>query len=184
MYDFTSNIIKQNFRLFSQPDFFKIMLQRLQTVYLIAIIIIAATLCTGSVIKVSETVNATNNEYTLNLFYYTAMQNGELTKNELQITLIALIAIVIGITLFVIFSFKDRTKQLKLAKINYIFMLLLVLVIFAKAMMYIPQFSFGKLFPYSSVGLLLMTFLFYLNWRAIRLIRKDEDLVKSSDRIR
>jgi len=27
-------------------------------------------------------------------------------------------------------------------------------------------------------------FLFYLNWRALRLVKKDEDLVKSADRIR
>ncbi|MFI5221449.1 MAG: DUF4293 family protein [Bacteroidia bacterium] len=158
------------------------MLQRLQTVYLTAIIIIAATLCTGSVVKVQETVNGVTNDYSLNMFYYTSVQNGEV-KSEIQIGLIALIAIIIGITLFVIFSFKDRKKQLKFAKVNYIFMILLVLVVLLKAIS-IPSFAFGNLFPYSLVGMLLMAFLFYLNWRAIRLIRKDEKLVTDADRLR
>jgi hypothetical protein len=73
---------------------------------------------------------------------------------------------------------------MKFARINYIFMLLLTLAVFAIAMKDIPDFSFGKIFPYSTFGLLLIVFLFYLNWRAIRLIRKDDDLVKSADRLR
>ena len=63
-------------------------------------------------------------------------------------------------------------------------MFVLVLAVFAKAMMAIPTFTFGKLFPYSAIGMMLLTFLFYLNWRALRLVKKDEDLVKSADRIR
>jgi hypothetical protein len=30
----------------------------------------------------------------------------------------------------------------------------------------------------------LMIFMFYLNWRAIMLVKRDEELVKSADRIR
>lgn len=162
-----------------------IMIQRIQTIYYIAIIIICATLCTGSVVKVIEANPAGgSSEYNLNLFHYTAIENGLLVKNELQIALIALAAIIIGITGVVIFSYRDRVKQIKLSKVNYLIMLLLVLTVFAKAMLYIPAFSFGKMFPYSSVGFLLMVFLFYLNWRAIRLVKKDEELVKSADRIR
>src|SRR6185295_484466 len=113
-----------------------------------------------------------------------AIENGVLTSTKLQFELIAIAAILIGITIAVIFSFKDRAKQKKLAKLNYMIMLLLVLIVFAKAMFLFPAFSFGKIFPYSAIGIMLMGFLFYLNWRAIRLIKKDDDLVKSADRIR
>ncbi len=161
------------------------MLQRIQTIYFIAIIIITATLCTGSIIKITETTPlGVTNEYNLNLFYFTALENGNVTANEMQFTLIAIAAIIIGLTALIIFTFKDRPKQMKLAKVNYLMMLLLLLAVFTKAMIYIPMFSFGKIFPYSAFGLVLIVFLFYLNWRAIRLVRKDDELVKSADRIR
>jgi hypothetical protein len=161
------------------------MVQRIQTIYFIAIIIICATLCTGAVIKIMEPLaTGGNGEYNLNLFYYTAIENGVLTATKLQFELIAIAAIIIGLTITIIFSFKDRAKQKKLAKVNYIIMLLLVLTVFAKALILFPAFSFSKIFPYSSIGVMLMGFLFYLNWRAIRLIKKDDELVKSADRIR
>ena len=161
------------------------MIQRIQTIYFIAIIIICATLCSGSVIKVNErSASGISSENTLNLFYYTLFEYGVVVKNELVFIFIALVSIITGVTLTIIFSFKDRLKQLKLGKVNYIIMLVLVLAVFAKAMMAIPTFSFAKLFPYSAIGLMLMMFLFYLNWRALRLVKKDEDLVKSADRIR
>ena len=161
------------------------MIQRIQTIYFIAVILICATLCTGSVIKVTEiTSPGMNTEYNLNLFYFTSIENGIPVKNELQFILIALVALIIGLTVTIIFSFKDRPKQLKLGKVNYIIMLVLVLAVFAKAMMSIPVFSFGKLFPYSAIGMMLMAFLFYLNWRALRLVKKDDEMVKNSDRIR
>ena len=161
------------------------MIQRIQTIYFIAIIIICATLCSGSVIKVTETsVTGVNSEHTLNLFYYTLFENGTLVKSELQYILIAIVSIIIALTITIIFSFKDRLKQLKLGKVNYIIMLVLVLAVFAKAMTTIPTFTFAKLFPYSAIGMMLIVFLFYLNWRALRLVKKDEELVKSADRIR
>jgi hypothetical protein len=161
------------------------MIQRIQTIYFIAIIIICATLCTGSVIKTMETLpTGGTGEYNLNLFYYTALENGALTASKVQFELIAIVAIIIGLTVTVIFSFKDRMKQKKLAKVNYIIMLVLALAVFTKAVILFPTFSFSKIFPYSSFGLMLICFLFYLNWRAIRLIKKDEELVRSADRIR
>jgi hypothetical protein len=161
------------------------MIQRIQTIYFIAIIIICATLCTGSVLKTMETLPAGGTgEYNLNLFYYTAIENGTLIASKLQFELIAVAAIIIGLTVTIIFSFKDRHKQKKLAKVNYLMFLLLLLTVFVKAIFLFPAFSFGKLFPYSSLGIMLIFFMVYLNWRAIRLIKKDDDLVKSADRIR
>ena len=96
MYDFSTNNIKQNFTLFSQPEFL-IMIQRIQTIYFIAIIIICATLCSGSAIKVTQTgPDNMITEYNLNLFHYKVVENGIQTINEVQIILIALVSIEIG----------------------------------------------------------------------------------------
>src|SRR5688572_18680862 len=107
------------------------MIQRIQTIYFIAIIIICATLCTGSVLKTMEILPAGGTgEYNLNLFYYTAIENGTLTASKLQFELIAIAAIIIGLTVTIIFSFKDRAKQKKLAKVNYLMFLLVLLAVF------------------------------------------------------
>jgi hypothetical protein len=160
------------------------MIQRLQTLYFAAIIIICASLCSGAIIKVVQPLSdGSQGSYSLNVFYYTTNEYNQPTSN-LQIELIALASIIIGLATVCIFSYKDRMKQIKLAKTNYLMFTLLILAVYGKAAMLIPDFSLAKVFPYSMFGLVMMLFMFYLNWRAIRLIKKDEDLVKSADRIR
>jgi hypothetical protein len=84
----------------------------------------------------------------------------------------------------VLLSFKNRAKQIKLAKWNYLFMVMLILALFAKAVMYIPNFQFGMLRVDSVFGIALLLFMIYLNFRTIMLIKRDEALIKSADRIR
>lgn len=174
------------------------MIQRIQTVYLIAIIILVSIMCTGSLLSMKQQ-NATNgiDEYDLNIFHFkhTEVQNattvdGKPTQTStikvvsVQYGLIAIAAILIGLTLTIIFSFKNREKQIKLTRLNFLVMSMLYAALFAKAINYMPGFEFSKLMPYSSVGVILMIFNLYLNWRVLRLIKKDDELVKSADRIR
>jgi uncharacterized membrane protein len=55
---------------------------------------------------------------------------------------------------------------------------------FSTAALKIPGFNMSSLSFASTFGIALMIFMFYLNWRAIMLIKRDEELVKSADRIR
>jgi Domain of unknown function (DUF4293) len=173
------------------------MIQRIQTVYLVAIIVLVSIMCTGSLLSIKQ--QNTNNgidEYDLNIFYFkhTAVQNAMLNGKEtqtsaiksisLQYGLIAIAAILIGLTLTIMFSYKNREKQMKLTRLNFLIMSMLYAALFAKAINYMPGFEFGKLMPYSSIGVMLMIFNLYLNWRVLRLIKKDDELVKSADRIR
>lgn len=162
------------------------MIQRIQTIYFIAIIILCAVLCSGAIIKVVQPAADGKGEveYALNLFYFSVIEPGSGVKIDLQFPLIALAALVMGLTVLIIFSYKDRAKQMRYTKVNFLMMLLLVLAVFSKAAMSIPGFSFGKIFPYSIFGSIIFLFMFYLNWRALRLIKKDDELVKSADRIR
>jgi membrane-associated HD superfamily phosphohydrolase len=111
-------------------------------------------------------------------------ENGTLVSSEIQYVLIFLLSAIIGWTLNIMFSFKDRSKQIKLAKWNYLFILLLIVALFTKAVMDIPGFAFAVQRMDSVFGLALLFFIGYLNFRAIMLIKKDDALVKSADRIR
>ena len=173
------------------------MIQRIQTVYLIAIIVLTSVMCSGSLLSLKQS-NPTNgvDEYDLNIFYFKvtevqkSMTGGQATQTSviksitMQYGLIAIAAILIGLTISIIFSYKNREKQMKLTRLNFLVMAMLYSAVFAKAINYITGFEFSKLMPYSTLGIMLMIFNFYLNWRVLRLIKKDDDLVKSADRIR
>jgi hypothetical protein len=173
------------------------MIQRIQTIYLIAIIVLTSVMCSGNLLSLKQaSTNNTIEEYDLNLFYYKvtevrkSVSNGQEVQTSvvksvtMQYGLIAIAAMLIGLTLTIIFSYKNREKQIKLTKLNFLLMAMLYTAIFAKAINYIPGFEFNKLMPYSTLGVMLMLFNLYLNWRVLRLIKKDDNLVKSADRIR
>jgi hypothetical protein len=176
---------------------YKQMIQRIQTVYLIAIIVLTSIMFSGSLLSLKQP-NPTNgvDEYDLNIFYFKvtevqkSMVGGHETQTSaiksmsIQYGLIAIAAILIGLTISIIFNYKNREKQMKLTRLNFLVMAMLYSAVFAKAINYIPGFEFSKLMPYSTLGIMLMIFNFYLNWRVLRLIKKDDDLVKSADRIR
>jgi len=160
------------------------MIQRLQTIYLLAIVAICGILCVGSVLNVQAINDGIATDYVLSLIYFKVYENKVLLSSEIQYVLIALTSFLVVWTFRVIFSFKDRKQQIKLARFNFILMLLLVGGIFSKAAMAIPGFNLSSLSLSSIFGQALLIFIFYLNFRAIRLIKKDEELVKSADRLR
>jgi hypothetical protein len=163
-----------------------IMIQRLQSVYFLAIIIIGAVLCGGSIVNVHQDINGVSTDYVLNIIYFNVYENQTIVadKSGIQYALIALLTLVIVWTIKVIFSYKNRTEQIKFAKFNYVFMLLLLAATFSTAALKIPGFNMSSLSFASTFGIALMIFMFYLNWRAIMLVKRDEELVKSADRIR
>jgi ABC-type Fe3+-siderophore transport system permease subunit len=61
---------------------------------------------------------------------------------------------------------------------------MLVTAFTAKVYSNIPNFSPDMLMINSGIGIGIVMLLFYFNWRALSLIQKDEELVKSADRIR
>jgi hypothetical protein len=162
----------------------RFMIQRLQTVYFIAIILICLLISTGTLLSGSLSTEGLVTYYQLNLIYFKVFENGTLVSSEIQYFLIFLLSAIIGWTLNIMFSFKDRSKQIKLAKWNYLFILLLIVALFTKAVMDIPGFAFAVQRMDSVFGLALLFFIGYLNFRAIMLIKKDDALVKSADRIR
>lgn len=160
------------------------MIQRLQTIYFIAIILICAVACGGSLINFIQSAPGLVKEYSMNLIYLNYKENGILISSTIQYELIALVSVVIGWTINIILGYKNRKRQMTHTKINFLLIAALITVLFIKAFTVIPDFAFNTLSMQSTFGLALLFFMLYLNLRALLLIRKDEELVKSADRIR
>ncbi len=110
--------------------------------------------------------------------------NGDLQNSQIQYVLIALVTIVAGWTLNVILGFKDRKKQMRNTKLNFMVIGVYLVAVIVTAYTKIPEFTFVGMTIKASIGMALIVFMLYLNLRAFLLIRKDDDLVKSADRIR
>lgn len=161
------------------------MIQRIQSVFLLIIIIIAASLCGMSILHlIYIEPESKTTEYVLNLFYFNKLENGILIESNLQIVLILLTSIVIGMSVFILINFKNRIRQMSFTQINVLAIISLIATFGFKAYLYIPNFSSNKMMLSSIFGITSMLFMLYLNIRVYFLIKKDEDLVKSADRIR
>ena len=160
------------------------MIQRLQTVYFIAIIIIAAVSCSGQLITSHQMLPGLVKDYTLNSIYFNIYENGSLVSSQIQYMLILLTSVLIGWTINIILTYKNRVKQIRNTKINFAIIAVYILGLFTRAFMLIPDFNFGGLSLKSTFGVALLIFMLYLNMRALMLIKKDEDLVRSVDRLR
>jgi hypothetical protein len=160
------------------------MIQRLQTVYFIAIIIIAAVSCSGQLITSHQMLPGLVKDYTLNSIYFNIYENGSLVSSQIQYMLILLTSVLIGWTINIILTYKNRVKQIRYTKINFAIIAVYILGLFTRAFMLIPDFNFGGLSLKSTFGVALLIFMLYLNMRALMLIKKDEDLVRSVDRLR
>lgn len=160
------------------------MIQRIQTIYFIAIIAIAAVSCGGELISSHQMLPGLVKDYTLNSVYFNVYENGKLLSSEIQYVLILLVSLIIGWTINIILGYKSRVKQIRNTKINFAFIGLYIIVLFVTAFTKIPDFNFAGISMKSAFGIALLIFMIYLNLRALLLIKKDEELVKSADRIR
>lgn len=164
------------------------MIQRVQTVFLLGVIICMALVI---VFPVWEKTNPeTGVKFTLDAFYWQEYQQDEnnasswvLTETKQMFYLSGLSVIVCLVALFSIFQFKNRTLEIKLGALNAFLMMAFI----ATATYFIYQgenkmdigtrgiFKPGYFLPLGAM---------IFNSLANRFIKKDEDLVRSVDRIR
>lgn len=164
------------------------MIQRVQTIFLLGLIICMALV---AVFPIWEKSNPQSGiKYTLDAFYWHEYQQSESdpTKWDLEATkqmfyLAGFSAIVCIVALYSMFQFKKRTLQIKLGAINAFLMMAYI----ATATYFIYQgenevgmdirgvFKPGYFLPLGAM---------IFNSLANRYIKKDEDLVRSVDRIR
>ncbi len=155
------------------------MLQRVQTVYLFLVFVFGVLYLIFSL----ATVHVGDESYTLMAYELIAPESivERLNVWWLQTSLLIALFASMVLTIIITFKYKKRLLQMRLCKFN----ILLLLIVVVLSFFYIDSvktqlnadivYGAGTFFPFVS---LILTFL------ANRAIRKDEELVRSADRIR
>jgi phosphatidylserine synthase len=157
------------------------MLQRTQTLFLIAIVIICSVLSLYS-FPFFEIQDVTNSEKVLVSYNSTLMISQEASINESNTLIVSCLIAIISISLISIFSYKNRKLQLLLTSFNYLFIFILISLMynFSIHMDYFKN-SGESNFQY---GVFVPVVLILQNLFAFRGIKKDEQLIRSMDRLR
>lgn len=164
------------------------MIQRVQTLFLLAVIICMALIV---IFPIWEKANPdTGIKYTLDAFYWNEYQQNEADQSSWKLVvstptyyLAGLAMIVCIISLFSIFQFKKRVLQIKLGALNAFLMMAYIAA--ATYLIYHGENRIGiESRGAFQVGYFLPLGAMILNSLANRFIKKDENLVRSVDRIR
>jgi hypothetical protein len=159
------------------------MIQRPQTLFL-ALVMIANSLATSTGWPIWSKVGASGQKATLYFNEWTLAQGEQTTATHPTIAIAILITLSTVITLITVFSFKNRVRQMMLGLVNSLLlagsMAYAFWVIFKEAT---PTFDPALQGKYG-YGFYALVVALLANMIANRLIRKDEMLVQSSNRMR
>jgi hypothetical protein len=159
------------------------MIQRPQTLFL-ALVMIANSLVTSTGWPIWSKIGTSGQKATLFFNEWTLMQGEQTVATHHAIAITILITLSTIITLVTIFSFKNRVRQMMLGLVNSLLlagaMAYAFWVIFKEAMLAFEPETQGK-YGYAFYALVVSLL---ANMIANRLIRKDEMLVQSSNRMR
>lgn len=154
------------------------MWQRIQTVFLaVAIISLVVTIF----LPIWVYQDASGQSHQLYPLHYTIVQNGERTTQYFPYALTAILAIAAAtLAVISIRNFKNRLLQMKLGALNSLFMAgtIASAVIFSNQ--FVKNFQGGQY----GLGLWLPGIAVICNLLANRFIRRDEKLVRDSERLR
>ncbi|PKV67128.1 DUF4293 domain-containing protein [Pontibacter ramchanderi] len=165
------------------------MIQRIQTVFLALIVIAMVSLL---FLPLWSKVDATTGEEVVltawNLFFQTVNAEGEAVQagaqtgtSTIAIAILAIIAA--GVALYEIFQYKSRITQMKFGLINSLVLIALFGTSFYYANYVGNSLAAGNEGNYEA-GFYMPILALLLNALANRFIKKDEDLVRSVDRLR
>ena len=154
------------------------MWQRIQTVFLaIAIVSLVATIF----LPIWIHQESSGKSHVLYALHYSTMENGVKTTTYFPYSITAILAVAAAtLALVEIGKFKDRLLQMKLGALNSLFMAgtIVSAVLFANQMF--KTYQGGNY----GLGLWIPGIAVVCNLVANRFIRKDEKLVRDSDRLR
>lgn len=157
------------------------MWQRMQTIFLLLVILAKlAMLFLPLWVKTAE-----NNIYEINAFRARIISGeGLVTLEYFPVFLISILAILaIGIAAFEITQYKNRLSQMKLGALNSLVMSLAfglaVFLIFSTERSWFPEYQGNY-----RIGAFMPAIALIFNMIANRFIRRDENMVRSADRIR
>lgn len=151
------------------------MIQRIQTVYL-ALAVLLLVLCCCMPLAEFEPQGMGLPFVMYNL----ALLTGEgVAESYLPASLLLLVGITELVLISAIVGYRDRRKQMKTCGFAMFFELLWIAVYGVFALVLVPETTFHPCFSACLPVIALV-----LTWMAKRAIKKDDDLVRSADRIR
>ncbi|MFZ6014651.1 MAG: DUF4293 domain-containing protein [Bacteroidota bacterium] len=154
------------------------MWQRIQTVFLAIVII---TLITTIFLPIWVFQDDSGRTHELYPLHYTIVENGQRNTQYMPYAITAILAIASATLAFIeIRKFKDRVLQMKLGALNSLFMAGTIGSSVYFATQLVKTFQGGNY----SFGLYLPAIAVISNLLANRFIRRDEKLVRDSDRLR
>jgi glucan phosphoethanolaminetransferase (alkaline phosphatase superfamily) len=155
------------------------MIQRKQSLYLLIVVILSVLFLTGSILKTAST---TGNVLTVCIKgIYTTRGNSASVRTGQMIPFAVISVLIPVVSLITIFLYRNRKLQMKMTLLMLCLELLLVIAAVYYFLIMIKNPG-GNVIPgYRSIIPLITIILTALAYRGIR---KDEDLVKSYDRLR
>lgn len=154
------------------------MWQRIQTVFLV---IVALSLAAAIFLPIWVYQDASGKVHELFALHFTVIENGVRTTSYMPYSLTAILfAAAATIAIIQIQKFKNRMTQVKLGVLNSLFLAggLGAAVYFGTT--FVQKYQGGVY----GLGLWLPAIGVICNWLAIRFIKRDERLVRDSDRLR
>jgi cytochrome bd-type quinol oxidase subunit 2 len=155
------------------------MIQRIQSIYLFLATLFAVFFLSGNILKFSDHSGKIIGITIRGLIRISEERAPE--HAALFLPLVLLILLIVVVSLLTIFLFKNRKLQLRLAIGLLILTILLVLLITGYSVYITGKYNADIVFEIKMILLLLMPICMYLAYRGIK---KDDDLVKSYDRLR
>lgn len=153
------------------------MIQRIQTLYLALVIIVSGIMFTGAIMKFSGTTGT----YEFSLSGISAINGSGITMVEKTLPLMIFFIIIPLFALITIFLFQKRKVQLLFTFLILVFSLGAILLGSYYAYTFMKQYGSEILFNFKTILPLLLFAFIYLAYRGIQ---KDENLVRSYDRLR
>lgn len=150
------------------------MIQRIQSVYLLLVAVLGCIVATCPLFELFSSEKGVFESYVIGAF-----QNGENLYGTWPLMAICVLNILIS--LLALFMFKNRILQIRLSTFNILlyigFYCMLAFYVYAE------KESFGASFSLK-IPFILPLFSIILTFLAIKGIRKDEEVIRSLDRIR
>ncbi|NJO02105.1 MAG: DUF4293 domain-containing protein [Bacteroidia bacterium] len=157
------------------------MIQRIQTVFLAVVVI---CMIVTIFLPIWENVNPqTNEKIMLNAFYLIQTRNGEVTSQSATFYIAILSSVCALMALYAIFLYNNRLRQMKVVLLNTLFLCgVLGLMVYFN---YQAEEAFGNETPGDyKIGYFLPGVAIISNFFARRFIKKDEEMVRSAERMR
>jgi hypothetical protein len=155
------------------------MIQRIQSLYLLGIALLSIVFLWGDIINYSEVADSAIKLTFSTISRETEMQSSVMVQRVLPLSI--LIILIPLLSMFTIFIYKRRTIQLVLAKILVALISLYIIALAGYSFFIINNYEAEIILGFKMLIPLVQLICSYLAYRGIK---KDDDLVKSYDRLR